>query len=159
MGRPRVVGVGNRFRRDDGAGPRVVDRLRAVAPGGADVVEWTGSPAGLVEAWAGRGLVIVVDAVAAGGAPGSVHRFDAVGRPLPAEAFRVSSHALGLPEAVELARATGRLPGRLVVYGIEGEDFGPGEGLTSAVELAVARTAARIARDLRAAGLFRDGLG
>ena len=42
-----------------------------------------------------------------------------------------------LPEAVELARELDRLPRRLVVYGIEGESFEAGEGLSPAVETTV----------------------
>jgi Ni,Fe-hydrogenase maturation factor len=44
---------------------------------------------------------------------------------------------MGLPEAVALARELDRLPGRLVVYGIEGENFEAGEGLTEPVQKTV----------------------
>ena len=47
---------------------------------------------------------------------------------LPAELFRASTHHFGLAEAVELARAVGQLPERLVVFGIEGASFGRGRG-------------------------------
>jgi hydrogenase maturation protease len=77
-----------------------------------------------------------VDAISSGSEPGRLHRFDVTHAPLPAEIFSVSTHALGLPEAVELARELGRLP-RLVVYGIEGETFEAGEGLSDPVEKTV----------------------
>jgi hydrogenase maturation protease len=44
---------------------------------------------------------------------------------------------MGLPEAVELARELDRLPPRLVVYGIEGESFEAGEGLSYPVQKTV----------------------
>ena len=50
-----------------------------------------------------------------------------------------STHALGLAEAVELARSLGRLPQRVVVYGIEGESFAFGKGLSAAVAAAADR--------------------
>ena len=48
-----------------------------------------------------------------------------------------STHALGLAEAIELARALDRLPARLELYGIEGARFEAGAGLTPAVAPAV----------------------
>ena len=36
-------------------------------------------------------------------------------------------------EAIEWARALGRLPQTLIVYGIEGADFSPGEALSEKV--------------------------
>jgi hydrogenase maturation protease len=38
---------------------------------------------------------------------------------------------------VELARELGQLPGRLMVYGIEGETFETGEGLSEPVQKTV----------------------
>jgi hydrogenase maturation protease len=51
--------------------------------------------------------------------------------------MRTSTHALGVPEAIELARALGRLPARLEVYAIEGARFTAGAELSPAVERAV----------------------
>ena len=45
--------------------------------------------------------------------------------------FRTSTHLLGVAEAVELGRELDRLPQRLTVYGIEGERFDVGEGLSA----------------------------
>ncbi len=49
-----------------------------------------------------------------------------------------SSHALGVGEAVELARALDRLPPQLELIGITGECFAPALGLTPVVAAAVA---------------------
>ena len=79
-----VIGVGNEFRRDDGAGPAVVARLRDLAPPGVRLVITDGEPTRLIEAWAGAALAVVVDAVrAAPPRPGTVHRFvvDGAGHP------------------------------------------------------------------------------
>ena len=129
-----LIGVGNRFRRDDGAGLEVTSRLRATHPAGCRILEEQGEPLSLIEGFALVKEALVVDAVSSGADPGTLHRFDATREPLPAELFKSSTHALGIPDAVELARELGRLPDRLVVYGIEGESFEAGEGLTPAVE-------------------------
>jgi hydrogenase maturation protease len=132
-----LIGIGNRFRSDDAAGLEVVRRLRLAHPPGVILIEQEGEPGSLIEAWSTADEALVIDGVSSGSTPGTVHRFDVTDAPLPAEVFNPSTHAMGLPEAVELARELNRLPGRLIVYGIEGESFEAGEGLTEPVQKTV----------------------
>lgn len=128
------VGVGNRWRRDDGVGPVVVQALaQALAGHGARAMEHGADGAGLIDIFASAAAVVLIDATRSGAAPGTVQRFDAVAGPLRADLFHYSTHRFGLAEAVETARALGQLPARLLVLGIEGADFGPGEGLSTPV--------------------------
>jgi len=126
-----VIGIGNPWRRDDGAGLAVARRL--------DGVEHRGDGAALLDAWAGAQDVAVIDAAAAADmAPGTVWHADPHAGALTAGIWRSSStHGFGVPEALELARALGYLPARIDVYAIVGADFAPGYGLTPAVEDAV----------------------
>ena len=48
-----------------------------------------------------------------------------------------STHGIGLAGVFRLARAVGAAPRRVVVVGIEGEDFAQGVGLSPAVEIAL----------------------
>jgi hydrogenase maturation protease len=142
-----VIGVGNEFRRDDGAGPAVVARLRGRAPAKVRLVVTDGEPARLVEAWTGAALAVVVDAVRADPPrPGRVHRF-VLDRPRPMSPV-ASSHGLGLDDAVALAVALDRMPGRLIVHAIEAADLGQGPGLTPPVAAAVAAVADAVLADL-----------
>ena len=138
-----IIGVGNPYRGDDGAGVAVARQLVGKVPKGMQVLEESGEGTALVEAWQGAVFVIVVDATQSGAAPGTIHRFDACREHLAGELHR-STHAFGLSGAIELARALHELPEHLVVYGIEGQDFTPGEGLSPAVQKAIPRTAERI---------------
>jgi hydrogenase maturation protease len=128
-----VVGLGNAWRGDDGAGPAVARAL------GDDprVLVHEGEPLGLIEAWAGAEEVILVDAVSSGAPAGTVHRLDPLAVPLPAPLARGSTHAFGLANTLELARTLERLPPRLTVYGIEGACFSTGDALSPAVRAAV----------------------
>ncbi len=142
MTRPLVIGVGNRLRRDDGAGPAVLDVLHRLAGQGTqpfETIELAGDCARLIDLWDGRAVVSVVDATRSGRPAGAITRFDALDRPLPRDTFLHTSHVFGVTEAVETARLVDRLPGRLTVWGIEGRDFGQGEGLTPQVTRAAAR--------------------
>jgi hydrogenase maturation protease len=142
-----IAGVGNAWRGDDAAGLVAARRLRETLPG-VRVVEVEGDPAALLDLWAGAERAIVVDAVRSGAPPGTIHRVDASA--LPAGLRSASTHALGLADAVELARALGRLPARLELYGIEGARFETGEGLTPAVARAVEALCEQLSRSARA---------
>ena len=101
-----------------------------------------------MEAWKGADAVILVDAVHAGKAPGSVYRLDAHEGPIPANFFHYSTHAFSVAEAVELARALNQLPSRLVIYGIEGRDFEAGGELSHEVAKAAQRVVERVLKDI-----------
>jgi hydrogenase maturation protease len=143
-----VVAIGNGYRRDDGAGLAVAARLRGRVPSGVELVECEQEPSRLIDACDGAAAALVVDAVASGAPPGTLHRFDASAGPVPARLFRSSTHAFGVGEAIELARVLGRLPARVIVYGIEGAAFGAGEGLTEPVATAVERAADAVLADI-----------
>jgi hydrogenase maturation protease len=130
-----VIGLGNSWRGDDGAGPAVARSLRDEVAARVHVYE--GEPVGLIDDWTSADAVIVVDAVSSGAPPGTIHRLDALSEPIPAALSQGSTHAFGLAETIELARALDRLPDRLTVYGIEGERFGAGDQLSAPVRGAV----------------------
>ena len=60
-----------------------------------------------------------------------------------------SSHGFGLDDAIQLALALDRMPGRLVVHAIEAADLGQGTGLTPLVAAAVDEVASAVLSDLR----------
>lgn len=146
-----VIGIGNDFRRDDGAGLAVVGAARSGLPEGVRVVESDGEPARLLDAWAGADTVVVADAVRTGAPAGTIHRFELGREALPATRGVGSSHALGLGEATNLAAAMGRLPARLVLIGIEALELGEGPGLSDAVARAVPAAARQLVREVERA--------
>ena len=146
---PRLVlGIGNAWQGDDAAGLTVAQRIRERVPPGVEVRELEGEPVSLVDAWNGAEEVFVVDAVRSGSPPGMVHRIDASTAPLPATLSAASTHTLGVGEAIELARALGRLPARLVLYGIEAESIAAGAELTPSVAAAVDEAVDRLLGEL-----------
>ena len=60
-----------------------------------------------------------------------------------------SSHALGVGDAVELARALGRLPRRMIVWGVEAGTLSTGAPLSAEVAGAVAIAAEGVLEELR----------
>ena len=142
-----IVGVGNALRSDDGAGLAAAMRLAAMLPADIRVLMKDGDFLSLLEEWRDADLVVLIDAACSGAPPGTIRRCDAREEPLWAEGVRSSTHAFGVAQAVELARALRRLPARLLVFGIEGRDFSPGDGLSPEVEAAIEELVRRVAEE------------
>jgi len=139
-----VIGIGNPERGDDAVGRRVARRLRGKLPVDIAVVEADGEPATLLSFFKDAEAAILVDACVSGTPAGTIRRFDASAAKLPEAKFSVSTHGLGLGEAVELARALGQLPKRTIVFAIEGREFEIGAPLSQDVAAAVEEACARV---------------
>jgi hydrogenase maturation protease len=146
VSRTLVIGVGNEHAGDDAAGLLVARRVRELAPE-LRVCEVAADVLGMMELWSAQDRVILVDAVASGEAPGTHHRWEPTRAPLPAEVCRGSTHALGIGQAIELARVLDRLPRALVLFGIEGRDFGAGRRISPELESVVDAVARRVVQE------------
>lgn len=143
-----IIGIGNEFGRDDAVGLVVARVLKEKGPPGVRIVEASGEPTSLIEMWNGADIVILIDAVRTGARAGTIYRVDAHAEPIPASLACHSTHAIGIVEAVELARVLNRLPPRLIIYGIEGRDFAVGIGLSQDVQAAADDVSMRIADEV-----------
>ncbi|WP_433527492.1 hydrogenase maturation protease [Nocardia pseudovaccinii] len=130
-----VIGVGNEYRSDDGIGPWVARDIEKLRLPGVLVTICDGEPTGLLDAWAGADLAVVVDAVLCEPCtPGRVWRttVDA----LRGVTTATSSHALGIPDALPLGQVLGRVPRELVVIAVEAACLDLGVGLSEPVAAA-----------------------
>jgi hydrogenase maturation protease len=132
-----VICVGSLFRGDDAMGLRAAAELRKRLSPDILVLERDGEPTALLEAWDGADTVVVVDAVRSGNVPGTVVRCEFGRQPLARSARPASSHALGVAETVALGSALGRLPRRLIVWGVEAQSFDAGAPPTDRVIAAI----------------------
>ena len=134
-----ILCLGNALRRDDAVALHVARALQADPPPGATVATSARAGLYLLDDMEGFDRVVVVDAVRTGvHPPGAVHA-------LPLEALHApagpSPHAIGLPSALALARASGaQVPEHVWLVLVEAEELDTvGEGLTPAVAAAVPR--------------------
>ncbi len=145
-----LVGLGNTYRRDDGVGSAVAAALECLGLPDVVVASRIADPMGLVEAWSGAGLAIVIDAAVADAAapprPGRIRRcgLDDV----RAGRGGLSSHAVDVGHSHELAAALGRAPDELVIFAIEVADTGHGTGLTPQVSRAVPEAVRLVVREI-----------
>lgn len=150
-----VIGLGNPDRGDDGIGPLVARKLIGKAPRGARVIARTGDALALIEDWAGADAVVLIDAAATVSRAGCIHRICATAEALARELPLSSTHAFGLADAVDLARALHALPPHLVVFAVEGACFEPGAVMTREVFAAADKAAALVLDELRSLGAER----
>jgi hydrogenase maturation protease len=92
--------------------------------------------------------VILIDAMQSHETVGHIRHFGA--DDWPAYRHGLSSHGLGVLDALALARELGSLPTRLDLYGIEISAANPGEPAVSEVRAAAQQLARRITADLSA---------
>ena len=144
-----VIGIGNEYAQDDAAGLLVARKLREQVRDNIRVIESGGEGASLMEAWKGAFSAIVIDGVRSGAEPGSIYRFDAHQKALPVQPFRGSTHAFGLYEAIELSRSLNQLPQRLIVYGVEGQNFTAETNVSGAITQAVTAVTRSIIEEIK----------
>lgn len=136
--RPRIalIGVGNEYRTDDGAGIAAVRDL-ADLKDLIHIYEIAGDGAEILDAMSDFDEVSIIDASRSGRPPGTIEEFNVADTPLPVHFFSYSTHAFGLAEAIEVARRLGSLPAGARVWSIEGECFESGVGLSDPVSRSV----------------------
>lgn len=134
-----VIGMGSPERGDDRAGLEVADRVT-----GLEVHRHRTGGYEMIHLWDGADEVILVDAARSGVSPGTIHRIDASTRPVPQGILPASTHSAGVAETVEMARHLGRLPSRVMIYGIEVGEVAPGSAMTPEVQRAVGQVVKEI---------------
>lgn len=135
-----IVGVGNLLLGDEGLGVHVAHALLAADPPlplGVEVVDAGTSLLDVVKELGKCDRAILVDAIRAGGEPGSIYRLDLRGAPGLSSGVGlrpcVSLHELEVDDALAAARMLGMLPRRLELIGAEPETLEPGLVLSPAM--------------------------
>jgi len=139
-----IVGIGNRYRNDDGVGLSVIDKLQESGLRNVELIKVKPDGYSLLETWLDRELVIIVDAAAGIGPVGTVKQFDALNQRIPSDLSPVSTHSLSLAETVSLGKTLDQLPEKLFVFAVESGNFDHGSELSEKVREAVPRVVREI---------------
>ena len=142
-----VLGVGNTILTDEGVGPWVVERLRALNPEVPGVTWMDGgtlsfSIATCVE---DADRLIVVDATELHSSPGTVRVFVDEEMDTMLGGHGRSIHEVGLMDLMNMARLTERLPRRRALVGIQPETIDWGTEPSPAVGAAMPEAARAVA--------------
>jgi len=143
-----VIGIGNEYRSDDGAGIIAANRLRERISNDTMILVKDGEPNELMDCWMHADKVILIDAMSSNESPGTLTRFNVGEKPLPSKLFHYSTHSFNIAEVIELARVLNKLPKELIVFGVEGRDFGNGDRISPEVDRAIEKIVECIKEEL-----------
>ena len=149
-----VAGVGNVFLGDDGFGVEVARRLAEVPlPAGVEVADFGIRSVHLAyQLLEGYQTLVLVDAVALEGAPGTLFVIEPDAARLPST---LDAHGFDPTSVLELARSLGQRLPRVLLVGCVPAQLEEGIGLSPAVEDAVPR-AVKIVQNLFAQSLAEE---
>jgi hydrogenase maturation protease len=139
-----ICGFGNSLRRDDGLGAYIIDQLAELElPDYITLRDFGTSGFRAALEIGNYDRVIVIDAIRAGGKPGTLYRMilgyeNVVSNNLPGS-FVISLHEVGLEKALATAFIAGRFPKEVVILGCEPEDVSFGLTPSKIVEGAAKR--------------------
>jgi len=149
-----VACIGNSLVADDAVGPAVYERVAASPlPGGVRIALLGVGGLALLDALQGERILLVVDAVRFGAAPGTIHVLDWEDIP-GAPGLPVTAHGIGVREAIDIGRLVGdrRVPDKVTLVAVEGRCFdGIGEPMAPEVAAAVLPAADEIVARARLA--------
>ncbi|HTY04687.1 MAG TPA: HyaD/HybD family hydrogenase maturation endopeptidase [Rhodocyclaceae bacterium] len=149
-----VLGIGNTILSDEGVGVRAAEALQTAydLPPDVDVIDGGTAGMELLGPLAGVDLLLVLDAVKAGKAPGNIVKL--VGREVPVF-FRskLSPHQVSICDVLAGLEFSGELPKDLVLIGVEPESMELGLDLTPTIAAQVPEMVRIAAVELAARGV------
>jgi len=149
-----VLGVGNILLKDEGAGVKVVERLRSeyTFPDNVELVDGGTAGLDLLPVVEGFDHIIIVDTVKTNEPPGAIFRFtpDDIDIKVP---YKTSLHQIGMVEVFAIAEALGRKM-KAVIIAVQPEDMsGWGLELTPTIEAKVPELMSFVLKELESLGV------
>ncbi len=147
MAKVAVIGIGNPFRGDDGAGWAVIDALEGKVPCQIKLGKTRGEITEILSFFEDYSVLYLVDACLGSKEAGSWQRLDALKDNLYFENTQTSTHGLSIAQAISLAKTWEQLPTKLIVYAIFGERFAVERSLSAKVGKAVPKVTESILQE------------
>jgi len=146
-----VLGLGNILLSDEGVGVKVVEKLQQCYNFSDSVEIIDGGTMGieLLPYFDERSHILIVDAVKAGNAPGTIVRID---DPPGYFSTKVSPHQIGLADVLGAAIITDNLPRNITLFGIEPKKMSTGLELSLEVVQSLSRLVEMVVAELKTIG-------
>ena len=153
-----IGGIGNVLLGDDGIGPYILHQLESQYDFSDEVaLADLGTPAlDLTHQIVGLRALILIDCVRCNDTPGRIvtYRKNDILSIVPAQ--RLDPHSPALPACLMTANLLGASPDFVVLIGIAGESYEPGQPLTPAVEHAAEPVIERVLQELDRLGYWHQ---
>lgn len=144
-----VVGIGNYILQDEGVGVHAINRLMEMdLPDGVELLDGGTHSYDLVDFFCQAEKLIIIDAIQAGGEPGTMYRAPLEEMGLRPQENCTSLHQMHFIEAVKMVNLLGHYP-EIIVYGVEPEIVDWGLELTPRVAEKLPRLTELVAQEIR----------
>lgn len=144
-----VVGIGNYILQDEGVGVHAINRLMEMnLPDGVELVDGGTHSYDLVDFFCQAENLIIIDAIQAGGEPGTMYRAPLEEMGLRPQEICTSLHQMHFIEAVKMVNLLDHYP-QIIVYGVEPEVIDWGLELTPRVAEKLPRLTELVAQEIR----------
>ncbi|MDI1246445.1 MAG: HyaD/HybD family hydrogenase maturation endopeptidase [Rhodoferax sp.] len=154
-----VLGIGNTILSDEAAGVRSVEAMAQAFRMPDNVLLIDGGTSGMemIEDLSNVDLLIVIDVVKTGAAPGTVVKIAGTGIPI---FFRnkLSPHQIGLPDVLASLELLDALPKEIVVLGVEPISLELGMAMTPTIAATIPQLLAMAVAELSARGYVLEPL-
>ncbi|MEO0216875.1 MAG: HyaD/HybD family hydrogenase maturation endopeptidase [candidate division WOR-3 bacterium] len=129
-----ILGIGNILLKDEGVGVHVVNKLKKMPlPENVEVIDGGTAGLDLTDFIGNRKKLIVIDAVNAGGEPGTIYRLTEENLDIRPKAI-MSFHDIDFIDALHMSQTMGEKPEEIVVIGIEPKDISDGLELSPEIK-------------------------
>lgn len=143
-----VLGIGNLLMQDDGVGVYLAQQMEKQQwPSAVTVIETGTALFNYLGEISQSQTVLLIDAVRAGGAPGSVYRLTLSDLASSPDDCR-DAHGVSLCHLIQLARMLVGYPKQVFIYGVEPKELGPGLGLSLEVVEALPKVVQAVNREI-----------
>ena len=144
-----VVGIGNYILQDEGVGVHAINRLMEMdLPDGVELLDGGTHSYDLVDFFCQAEKLIIIDAIQAGGEPGTMYRAPLEEMGLRPQENCTSLHQMHFIEAVKMVNLLGHDP-KIIVYGVEPAGIDWGLELTTRVAEKLPSLTALVAQEIR----------
>lgn len=144
-----VVGIGNYILQDEGVGVHVVNHLKEMElPEQVSLVDGGTHSYDLVDFFCQADIIIVVDALKAGGEPGTIYRAPLEDLGLKKDENSTSLHQMSFIEAVQMVNLLGHHP-QITVFGVEPKTIDWGLELTPEISAKLPRLVELVTEEIQ----------
>ncbi|NLO20651.1 MAG: hydrogenase maturation protease [Syntrophomonadaceae bacterium] len=144
-----VVGIGNLLMQDEGVGVHVINHLAQLKclPEEVDLIDAGVNSYDMLDIFADYPVLILIDAMQAGGEPGTIYRVPLEELGLQPDLNITSLHELHFIEAVSMAKLMGYQP-EILVFGLEPETIKVGMELSPTIQAKLPQVMELVTRDV-----------
>lgn len=147
-----VIGIGNRLRGDDAAGPMVIDGLMELNESQVELIDAGSDAIGILEYLEDRPRVWIIDACSMAKTPGELVKFKPSQVNMVVQEDAQNLHGLGLSASLKMAGDLDMLPDELMIFGIQPESVEFNTGVSPAVRETINQVVKEIHAEIQETG-------